>query len=92
MRKKGFKMLKEFLYAGLGSALIMKDRIEEEMDKLAEKGKIKKDDAKSFLESLKERGEDEESRIKDELKKMFKEVIDELGLATKEDIKALKRD
>jgi polyhydroxyalkanoate synthesis regulator phasin len=83
-------MLKELLYTGMGGALLLKERVEEELKKLEEKGKLKSDDSKTFLENLKVRGENEEKRVKEELKTAIKEVIEELGLATKKDIEALK--
>ncbi|NPA73806.1 MAG: hypothetical protein GXO12_03770 [Epsilonproteobacteria bacterium] len=85
-------MLKDLLYAGLGAASIMKESIEEEVKKLEEKGKIKKDDAKSFIESLEKKGKEEDEKIKNLFKNAIKEVINELGLATKEDIEKLKED
>lgn len=83
-------MLKELLFTGLGGALLVKEKVEEELKKLEEKGKINTTDRKSFLESLKTKGEDEEKRLKEELKTAIKEVIEELGLATKKDIEAMK--
>ena len=83
-------MLKELLYTGMGGALLIKERVEEELKKLEEKGKLNADETKSFLENLKTRGENEETRLKEELKTAIKEVIEELGLATKKDIEALK--
>ncbi|MDO9208187.1 MAG: hypothetical protein Q7T91_08025 [Sulfuricurvum sp.] len=83
-------MLKELFYTGMGGALLIKERVEEELKKLEEKGKINTTDTKSFLESLKTKGENEETRLKEELKTAIKEVIEELGLATKKDIEALK--
>ncbi|HEX5710147.1 MAG TPA: hypothetical protein VFX68_02290 [Sulfuricurvum sp.] len=83
-------MLKELLYTGMGGALLIKERVEEELKKLEEKGKLNADESKSFLENLKTRGENEEVRLKEELKTAIKEVIEELGLATKKDIEALK--
>ncbi len=85
-------MLKDLLYVGLGAASIMKDSIEEEVKKLEEKGKIKRDDAKSFIESLEKRGKEEDERVKELFKKAIKEAVDELGLATKEDLQKLKED
>ncbi|MEW5832759.1 MAG: hypothetical protein AB1763_07980 [Campylobacterota bacterium] len=85
-------MFKELMYTGLGGALLFKEKVEEELKKLEEKGKINTSDTKSFLESLKTKGENEENRLKDELKTAIREVIEELGIATKKDIEeALKK-
>lgn len=83
-------MLKELLYTGMGGALLLKEKVEEELKKLEEKGKISTTDTKTFLESLKSKGEDEEKRLKEELKAAVREVIEELGIATKQDIESLK--
>jgi len=85
-------MLKDILYTGVGGALLLKERVEEELSKLEERGKLSKDDTKKFLDDLKAKGEEEESRAKEQLKDALREVIDELGLATKEDIAKLKSD
>lgn len=85
-------MLKEILFTGLGGALLLKERVEEELKTLQAKGKIKTSDAKSFLESLEQKGKDEDERIKAKIKDMFKEVLDELGVATKADLEKLKED
>jgi len=89
---KEFRMLRDILYTGLGAASLMHERVESELKTLEEKGKIKREDAKSFMDSIKERGREEDSKSKEKIKEMLKEVIDELGLATKEDIEALKRE
>jgi len=85
-------MLKEMLHTGFGVASVIHEKIEEEVTKLEKKGKIKKDDAKSFLESLEEKGKEEDSKIKEHLKTTLKEIIDELGLATKNDLEKLKEE
>ena len=83
-------MLKELIFTGLGGALILKEKIEDELRKLEEKGKIDTKDAKSFLESLEQKGKESDEKFKNELKSTLKEIIDELGLATKEDLQKLK--
>lgn len=85
-------MLKELIFTGLGGALILKEKIEEELKKLEEKGKLDTKDVKSFLESLEQKGKDSDEKFKNELKSTLKEIIDELGLATKEDLQKLKED
>lgn len=82
-------MIKEILYTGLGGAMLLKERVEKELDKLQEKGKLSKEDADTFLKNLQERGEEEEEKLKTKIKEAMKEVIDELGLATKADIEAM---
>lgn len=88
--KKELLMIKDILYTGLGGALLLKERVDEEIEKLQERGKLSKDDATAFLEKLQTRGEEEEEKFKAQIKEALKEVIDEMGLATKEDIEALK--
>ncbi len=83
-------MLKEIFYTGLGGAVLLKERVYAELSKMEEKGKITKEDAKEFIETLKTKGEEEESKHREEIKRLIKEVIDEMGIATKADIESLK--
>jgi len=85
-------MLKDILYTGLGMGVVLKEKVQNEIQKLEDEGKLKKDDAASLLESLSNKGQEEEKRVKELLKSSIREVIDELGLATKADIEALKKD
>ena len=80
------------IYTGLGVANILKEKVETEIKKLENDGKIKRDDAKSFLESLEQKGKEEDEKIKSHIKSSLKDIIDELGLATKEDIERLKEE
>ena len=83
-------MLKELLHVGMGSVMVVKEKIEEELKVLQEKGKINTADAKSFLESVSKKGEEEDKRLKAKIKDMLKEAIEELGVATKKDIEDLR--
>ncbi len=85
-------MLKDLIYAGIGAAVVMREKVEEEIKKLEEQGKLKTGDAKSFLDSIEKKGQEEQERVKEELKATLKEIIDELGIATKEDLQKLKED
>jgi polyhydroxyalkanoate synthesis regulator phasin len=83
-------MIQELLTTGLGGALLLKERVDEEIAKLQERGKLSKEEAQTFLDGLKTRGQEEEEKLKQHIKEALKEAIDELGLATKADIEALK--
>ncbi len=84
-------MLKDLFYLGIGGALLAKEKVEEELDKLIEKGKVSKEDVQNIIEQAKKKGEEEEKRARRELKKLLKEVVREMDLATKKDIEELKR-
>ena len=45
-----------------------------------------------FLDDAKAKGEGEEKEFKSHLKEVIRETIEEMGLATKEDIEALKKE
>jgi len=85
-------MLKDLIYTGIGAAALLKEKVETEVKKLESEGKIKTTDAKSFMESIEKKGKEEEDKIKEQLKSALKEVIDELGLATKADLEKFKED
>lgn len=85
-------MLKELIYSGLGAAVIVRQKVEDEIKTLEKKGKIKKSDAKEFLKTLEKKGKIEDKKIKKQIKSLIKEVINELDLATKKDLKKLKEE
>jgi len=47
-RLQGEKMLKDMIYTGLGMGVVLKEKVENEIEKLQKEGKLKKDDATSF--------------------------------------------
>ena len=65
-------MLKELIFTGLGGALVLKEKIEDELKKLEEKGKLDTKDVKSFLESLEQKGKESDEKFKAELKSTIK--------------------
>lgn len=83
-------MIKDILNVGLGSAFLAKEKVEEELDRLIERGKVSKSDAKEFLDRAKERASKEEDKFKEKVKEALKEVVSELNLASKEDLEKLK--
>ena len=82
-------MLKDLIYIGLGGALLAKEKVEEELSELVEKGKLNKEEAQSFIDKAKVKGEEEEKEFKAHLKEVIKETLEEMDVATKKDIKAL---
>ena len=83
-------MLKDLITLGVGSALLAKEKVEEELKELIEKGKMSKEEAEKLIEKAKTKGEEQEQALKEEIKQALKEVLEEMGLATKEDLEKLR--
>ena len=82
-------MLKDLIYIGLGGALLAKEKVEKELGELVDKGKLNKEEAENFIDKAKVKGLEEEKEFKSHLKEVIKETLEEMGVATKEDIKTL---
>ncbi len=86
------EQLEQLFYFGLGSALMAKEKIEQAGE--SAKG-IKEENerkAREFFDQAVAKGSEERGRLKDEVKELLKEVMDELGLATKADLEALREE
>ncbi|MCK9472305.1 hypothetical protein [Sulfurimonas sp.] len=84
--------MKDLFYAGLGGMLILKEKVEAEVKKLEEKGKLSREDGEKFIKELQDKGKEGEVEFKKQIKDALKEVIKELGLATKADLEKFKLD
>ncbi len=82
-------MLKDLITIGLGGALLAKEKVEKELSELVDKGKLNKEEAQSFIDKAKVKGEEEENEFKAHLKEVIKETLEEMDVATKEDIRTL---
>lgn len=81
---------KEFLYTLLGGALLLKDRFSDQFDEILKKGESSKEDIKDTATETMAKATEQKDEIESELKSKIKSIVDELGLATKEDIQELK--
>lgn len=82
---------RDLLYLGLGAAFMTRDRVEKELDNLEKQGEISREEIKNFLQESKERVEKEQQDLDERVRSKVKEVFDELGVATKDDIAELKK-
>ena len=82
---------KDLLYIGLGAAYMAKDKMDELLGDLQERGKLSREEAEKFLDDAKERAAKERSDMETSLRTALREAVAELGLATKDDVEALKK-
>jgi polyhydroxyalkanoate synthesis regulator phasin len=84
--------LEQLFYFGLGSALMAKEKIEQASES-ARNCKAENDHkARDFFEQAVAKGSAERDQVKDSIKELLKEAIDELGLATRADVDSLREE
>lgn len=81
---------KELLYKALGVMLLIKDRFSDEFNEIFQKADASKEEILKSVDEVQGKAEQEKSGMEDKLKEKIRSVIDEMGLATKEDIAELK--
>lgn len=84
--------LEQLFYFGLGSALMAKEKIEQAGE--SARGCRDENDrrAREFFDQAVARGSAEREQLKGNIKELLKEAIDELGLATRADLDALREE
>jgi len=81
---------KELLYKALGVMLLIKDKFSDEFNDIFQKANASKEDILKTVDEVKSKAEEEKNEMEDKFKEKVKAVVNEMGLATKEDIEELK--
>jgi len=84
--------LEQLFYFGLGSALMAKEKLEQAGESAKELKEENERKAREFFDQAVAKGSEEREQIKGGIKALLKEAIDELGLATKADLEALREE
>ena len=80
--KKGFLL-------GLGAAIAGKEKLEKMLDELVSKNEISQEQAKQMLNEFIQKGEQKTEEWSKKQEEQKRKTMEELGLATKDDIAAL---
>jgi len=86
------KKLEQLFFAVLGSALAVKDKIEDRNEELKAWQEKSEENARAFFDEMAKRGENEKEQFKEMLKNILKEVVDELDLVTRQDLEKFRKD
>lgn len=82
--------LEQLFYFALGSALTVKERLEKNSEEFKAWQEKAEDQARSFVDDVTRRGEEEKNAFRQILTDALKEVVAELNLATRDDLDELK--
>jgi polyhydroxyalkanoate synthesis regulator phasin len=82
-------MLERSVLAGIGVLSMTHEKAQKIVDELIQRGEVQKDEAKDWVERLVQRGDEERQSLRKLIHDEVKSSLDELGLATKQDLQDL---
>ncbi|WP_027389493.1 phasin family protein [Chrysiogenes arsenatis] len=84
------KKLEDLFLFGLGAALLTKEKIETAVREATNSQAFNREEAEKMIETVIERGKAEKSALHAVVRDAVRSAIDELGIATKEDLERLR--
>jgi polyhydroxyalkanoate synthesis regulator phasin len=82
-------LLEKGFLAGIGLLSMTREKAEKIIDELSHEGEVQKGELKQWVDKLSDRGEEERQALRKLIRDELKKVLDDMGLATKEDIQKL---
>ena len=82
-------LLEKGFLAGIGLLSMTHDKAQKIFDELSHEGEVQKSEVKEWVDQLSSRGEEERQALRKVIRDEVKKVLDEMGLATKEDIQKI---
>lgn len=77
------------MLAGVGLAVVTKDKVLESLDELVDKGKLTKEEAAAMSDKIVSEGAAETEKAKVEVSKLFNEMLHRANVVTKDQYDAL---
>ncbi len=75
---------------GMGLLSMTREKAQQVIEELTHEGELQKGEMKQWVDQLSNRGEEERQALRKLIRDEVKKVLDEMGLATKEDIQKLR--
>lgn len=82
-------LLEKSFLAGIGLLSMTREKAQKFIDELSHEGEVQKSEVTRWVDQLADRGEEERQALRKLIRDEVKQALDEMGLATKEDIQKL---
>lgn len=79
-----FDFVKKTMFAGIGMAVVTKERVFHTLEDLVEKGRLTREEAEAMSEKIMKEGEVETEKAKSEANKLFNEMLHRANVVTQE--------
>jgi len=83
--------LKKILNASIGMAIIARNKVNEIINELVEKGKMSQAEGEKFINDLKSETEKSRKTAEEEIRKIIAKVLEKMDIPTKEDFARLEK-
>lgn len=77
------------MLAGVGLAVVTKDKVQESLEELVEKGKLTREEAAEMSDKIVQEGAEQTEKAKTEASKLFTEMLQRANLVTRDQYDAL---
>jgi len=85
------KFLRNAILLGMGAVYYSKEKVEELVKELGDSEKINPEEGKKMVKEIIQKAEEYKKQQEKELTKMVSKIIKDLGVVTKNDIEAIKK-
>jgi polyhydroxyalkanoate synthesis regulator phasin len=82
-------LLEKGFLAGIGLLSMTREKAQQIIEDLSHEGDLQKNEVKQWVDQLSDRGEEERQALRKLIRDEMKKVMDDMGLATKEDLQKL---
>jgi len=84
-------LIRKTVLAGVGAAVLTKEKVEESLNDLVAKGRISADEAKATAEKIAEDGKREFETVSSDVQKKVSDLLDQMGLGQKDKMAELEQ-
>lgn len=84
-------LIRKTVLAGVGAAVLTKEKVEASLTDLVEKGRISADEAKATAEKIAEDGKREFENVSSEVQKSVADMLEQMGVGQKDKVADLEK-
>ncbi len=84
-------LIRKTVLAGVGAAVLTKEKVEESLNDLVEKGRLSADEAKVTAEKIAEKGKLEFDAVSKDLQKGVNDLLEQIGVGHKDRLASLEK-
>lgn len=85
-------LIKKTLLLGLGSTMLVKEKVDEALEALVEQGKLSRADAEEFASQIQQGADAQWEEMKEEITASVRENLEKFDICSCEDLKDLKKE